>query len=250
LSVQNGTTSKVTRRMTKALALNIEPYRLWYEFLNRAKARGMKVSKDYVEWGDTNIGFRRWWTERGSSLITVVANGVDLANSQTLSNDNYYLFAIPKHLSPRQTRDEAEQLMKRLKAEHGQIKLIARWNLSQDAAPKLESYRSYLHALDCYDKLIKKAMAEGKTEKDVKLVEVLGALRLYYIKKHERYKGKGDFMPQRLTHGDGGHETDPSKIVVSDHSHPKVATQSINAVRDYLKKSNEILERVAKGSFP
>ena len=40
-------------------------------------------------------------------------------------------------------------------------------------------------------------------------------------------------------HGDGGHETDPSKIVVSDHSDPKVATESINAIREYLKKGEK-----------
>ena len=52
-----------TRRFPKASALNKEPYRLWFEFLKRAKARDMKVHKDYVEWGDTNMGFDRWWTE-------------------------------------------------------------------------------------------------------------------------------------------------------------------------------------------
>ena len=239
-----------TRRIPKGRSLNIEPYRLWYEFLNRAKARGMKVSKDYAEWGDTSVGFRRWWADRGSKLMSVVANGVDLATEATLNDDNYYLFAIPKHLSPRQTRDEAERLMKRLKAAHGQFKLNARWRLSEETAPKVESYRAYLHALDCYDKLVKQAIADSRTAKDVKLVDVLGALRLYYIKKHVRYKGEGDFMPQRLTHGDGGYETDPLKIIVSDHSNPKVATQSINAVRDYLKKGEEILNRVGKGSFP
>lgn len=238
------------RRLPKASPLNKEPYRQWYEFLKRAKARGMKVSRDYAEWGDTSMGFDRWWKSHGSKMFTIVSNGVDLATEATINDDNYYLFAIPKHLSPRQTRDEAEKLMKRLKAEHGQYKLNAKWRITEDAALKLESMRAYLHALDCHDKLIKKAIEEGKTAKDVKMVEVLAALRLYYIKKHERYKGKGDLMPQRLTHGDGGHETDPSKIIVSDHAHPKVATQSINAVREYLKKGNDILERVAKGVFP
>jgi hypothetical protein len=122
--------------------------------------------------------------------------------------------------------------------------------MTEDAAPKLESFRAYMHALDCHAKLVKQTLAEGKSEKDVRPVEVLGALRLYYIKKHERYKGKGDLMPHRLTHGDGGHVTDPTKIIVSDHSDPKVATQSINAVRDYLKKGEELLERVAQGCFP
>ena len=239
-----------TKRIPKALALKKEPYRLWYEYLKRANTRGMKVSKDYAEWGDTSIGFDRWWSSHGSKMFTIISNGVDLATEATVHNDNYYLFAIPKHLSARQTRDEAEKLMKRLKVEHGQHKLNARWRLSEDAAPKLDSYRAYLHALDCEMKLVDKAIAVGKTAKDVKFVEVLGALRLFYIKKHERYKGKGDAMPYRLMHGDGGYETDPTKIVVSDHAHPKVATQSINAVRDYLKKGNEILERVSRGQFP
>lgn len=238
------------RRLPKASPLNKEPYRQWYEFLKRAKARGMKVSKDYAEWGDTSMGFDRWWKSHGSKMFTIVSNGVDLATEATANDDNYYLFAIPKHLSPRQTRDEAEKLMKKLKAEHGQHKLDAKWRLTEHAAPKLESMRVYIHALDEHAKLVKKAIAAGKAGKDVKPVELLAALRLYYIKKHKRYMGKGDFMPQRLTHGDGGHETDPTKIIVSDHAHPKVATQSINAVREYLKKGNDILERVAKGVFP
>ena len=238
------------KRLAKASPLNKEPYRQWYEYLKRAKARGMNVSKDYAEWGDTSMGFERWWRSHGSKMFTIVSNGVDLATDATATDDNYYLFAIPKHLSPRQTRDEAEKLMKKLKSEHGQHKVSSKWRLTEDAAPKLESMRVYIHALDCHAKLVKQAVADGRTDKDVKLVEVLGALRQYYITKHDRYKGKGDFMPHRLTHGDGGRETDPTKIVVSDHSDPKVATQSINAVREYLKKGNEILERVSKGCFP
>ncbi len=234
----------------RSRALNKEPYRLWFEFLKRARSQGLEISRDYAEWGDTNISFRSWWTERGSKLVSVVARGVDLATAETLHDSNYYLFAIPKHLSPRQTREEAERLMKRLKAEHGQMKLNARWILSEDTSPKLESYRVYLHTLDCYDKVVKMALKDGRSRSDVKLVEVLASLRRYYIDKHHRYKGKGDLMPHRLTHGDGGYETDPSKIIISDHSNPRVATQSINAVRDYLKKGHAILERVAKGSFP
>ena len=239
-----------TTRYTKALALNKEPFRLWYEFLKRAKASGMKVSKDYKEWGDTSVSFNSWWTTHGSSLISVVANGVELANDATIGDENYYLFAIPKHLSPRQTRDEAEKLMKRLKDEHGQAKLNTRWQLTKGTAPKLEMYRAYLHALDCKAKLVKDALTNGGSEKDVQLVHVLAALRLYYINKGKRYKYKGDQMPQRITHGDGGHEVDPSKIVVSDHSNPKVATEAINGVRDYLIKGEEILKRVANGQFP
>lgn len=240
-----GSTQKLS-----ATSLKVEPYRLWFEYLKRAKARGMKISKSYCEWGDTDLSFKRWWDTHGRRIFTVVSNGVELANSVTLTDKNYYLFAIPKHLSPRQTRDSAERLMKKLKSADGNIMLTNKWRLSDDATLRLESYRTYLHTIDCYDKLISIAVREGRSHKDVQMVEVLAALRLYYIKKHQRYKGDGDFMPQRLTHGDGGYETDPTKIIVSDHANPKVATQSINAIRDYLKKGNELLERVSKGYFP
>jgi hypothetical protein len=236
-------------RNSKAIALSKEPFRLWYEFLKRAKAKGMKVHKDYAEWGDTSIGFDRWWTERGSELISVVKNGVELATDQTIDDENYYLFAIPKHLSARQTRVESENLMKRLKEKDGQVKLNSRWRITDGSSLRAESYRAYIHALDCRDKLVKRAIREGKTEKEVKAVHVLAALRLFYIKKHERYKGKGDLMPQRITHGDGGYETDASKIV-TDHSDPRVATDSINAVREYLKKAEATLQNVANGTFP
>lgn len=235
---------------SKTLALNKEPFRLWYEFLKRAKAKGMKVSKDYSEWGDTSVGFDKWWRERGANLVPVVANGVALASEDTLHDDNYYLFAIPKHLSARQTRVEAEHLMKKLKAEHGEKKLNTRWRLTDGAQPKYETIRAYLHAIDCKDKLIKQAVAAGKSADEVKVVDVLAALRLYYIEKHERYKGNGDAMPYRIMNGDGGYETDPSKIIVSDHSHPKVATGSINGVRDYLKRGEETMKAVAEGRFP
>jgi hypothetical protein len=236
-------------RYSKAIALSKEPFRLWYEFLKRANAKGMKVHKDYGEWGDTSVSFKRWWNERGSGLISVVANGVELATDQTKDDENYYLFAIPKHLSARQTRFESENLMKRLKAKDGQVKLNTRWRITEGSSPKAESYRAYIHALDCRDKLVKQAIREGKSEKDVKAIHVLAALRLYYIKKHDRYEGIGDLMPQRLTHGDGGYETDASKIV-TDHSDPRVATDSVNAVREYLKKAEATLQNVAKGFFP
>lgn len=236
-------------RYSKAIALSKEPFRLWYEFLKRAKAKGMKVHKDYAEWGDTSVSFNKWWEQHGSGLISVVANGVELATDQTIEDENYYLFAIPKHLSARQTRVEAEGLMKRLKAKDGQVKLNTRWRITEGSSLKAESYRAYIHALDCRDKLVKQAIRDGKSEKDVKAVLVLAALRLYYIKKNERYKGKGDLMPHRLTHGDRGYETDASKIV-TDQRDLKDATDSVNAVREYLKRAEATLQNVANGSFP
>jgi hypothetical protein len=56
-------------------------------------------------------------------------------------------------------------------------------------------------------------------------------------------------MPHRLTHGDRGYETDASKIV-TDQRDLKDATDSVNAVREYLKRAEATLENVSKGTFP
>ena len=235
--------------MAKNAVLRREQYRLWYEFLKRAKQRGMRVSKTYDEWGDTSIGFDRWWRDHGSKIISEVANGVHLATDESVANDNYYLIAIPKHISPRLARVQTDELMKSLKKQHGTPKL--KWQLTEGKMPHWELVRAYLHALDCQETLVKRAVASGGSAKDVKSKQVLAALREYYIKKSIRYKNVGDRAPMRIFHG--GRTTDPDLILndptqsTSDVSDPQDA---IAAVSDYLRKANKILLAVRDGRFP
>ena len=80
---------------------------------------------------------------------------------------------------------------------------------------------------------------------------MLAELRLYYINKHKRYKGKGDYIPFRLCHGGkASHETDPKKIIYNKPKNELDATQSVNAVKDYLKKAEIALKLVANGNPP
>ena len=235
--------------MAKNAVLRREQYRLWYEFLKRAKHQKLKVSRSYDEWGDTSIGFDRWWRDCGSKIISEVANGVHLATTASLDNDNYYLVAIPKHISPRLARVQTDQLMKELKKQHGTPRL--KWQLTEGKMPHWESVRAYLHALDCQDMLVKQAVASGGSAKDVKSKQVLAALREYYIKKSIRYKNVGDPAPMRIFHG--GRTTDPDLILneptqsTSDLSDPQDA---INAVSAYLRNANKILLAVKDGRFP
>lgn len=227
-----------------------QSYRVWFDYLNYAKSRGFKVAKDYEEWGDTSTTFTKWWDSVGASLSNTVANNVDLANTENRNNDNYYLFAIPKHLSARQVREQSEALIKALQAEHGKPTLQTKWRLSSDVTPKLEHYKSYLRAVQCRDELKDRKISEGLEDTKVEFVEVLAALRSLYQLKFRKYKEHADLLPHRLTHGDGGHETDPNKIIVSDHTDPRVATQAINGVREYMIKGDSTLENVIKGQFP
>ena len=55
-------------KYSKAVALSKEPFRLWYEFLKRAKANGLKVHKDYAE--NIVVGFARL----AGRSIGIVAN--------------------------------------------------------------------------------------------------------------------------------------------------------------------------------
>ena len=235
--------------MAKNAVLRREQYRLWYEFLKRAKHQKLKVSKSYDEWGDTSIGFDRWWRDCGSKIISEVANGVHVATAASQDNDNYYLVAIPKHISPRLARVQTEQLMKELKKQHGTHKF--KWQLTEGKMPHWQLVRAYLHALDCQHMLVKQALENGGSAKDVKSKHVLAALREYYIKKSIRYKNVGDPAPMRIFHG--GRTTDPDLILndptqrTSDLSDPQDA---INAVSDYLRKANKILLAVKDGRFP
>ena len=235
--------------MAKNAVLRKEQYRLWYEFLKRAKQRNMRVSKTYDEWGDTSMGFDRWWRDHGSKIVSEVVNGVHVATDDAKANDNYYLVAIPKHISPRLARVQTEQLMKELKKQHGTPKL--RWQLTEGKMPHWQLVRAYLHALDCQDMLVKQAMESGGSAKDVKSKHVLAALREYYIKKTARYKNVGDRAPLRIFHG--GRATDPDLILndptqsTSDVSDPQDA---INAVSAYLRNANKILLAVKDGRFP
>jgi hypothetical protein len=238
--------------MTKNLSTSKEPYRLWYEFLKRAKRQNMKVLKKYDEWGDVSIGFQRWWDSKGNTIFHVVANGVHIATDSTMSDANYHLVAIPKHFSPREARVQTEALMKSLKSEQGKAK--QKWQLSEGALPNLIAIRAYLHALDCQDQLIKESVANGGTAKDVKSVHVLCALRKYYIKKNERYKNakfRLDTMPIRIMHG--GMTTDPAKVMLGNLENPNDMTMpidAVNAVSQFLRKGNDILNSVCKGKFP
>ena len=178
-----------------------------------------------------------------------MANGVHVATAASLDNDNYYLVAIPKHISPRLARVQTDQLMKELKKQHGTHKF--KWQLTEGKMPHWQLVRAYLHALDCQDMLVKQAVASGGSAKDVKSKHVLAALREYYIKKSIRYKNVGDPAPMRIFHG--GRTTDPDLILndptqsASDVSDPQDA---INAVSAYLRNANKILLAVKDGRFP
>ena len=178
-----------------------------------------------------------------------MANGVHVATAASLDNDNYYLVAIPKHISPRLARVQTEQLMKELKKQHGTTRL--KWQLTDGKMPHWQLVRAYLHAFDCQDMLVKQAVASGGSAKDVKSKHVLAALREYYIKKSIRYKNVGDPAPMRIFHG--GRTTDPDLILndptqsTTDLSDPQDA---INAVSAYLRNANKILLAVKDGRFP
>jgi hypothetical protein len=216
-------------------------FQVWYEYLKYAKKCSLSVSSDYDEWGDTSVSFTRWWESVGLGL----AGGelVTVATAEHLQSEAHYVFAVPRHLSPRQARVQCEALVKKL---HNGIAPQApqlRWSIDPTVPIKLEFFRAYLRAMKSRDKLIRRGQSGSA-------VEILADLRGTYLEKFERYGESAELLPQRLMHGDGGRQTDPSLIVVGDQTQLNHAGPSVTAINDYLRKGEDTLQRVAMGKFP
>lgn len=218
-----------------------QTFRVWYEYLQYAKKCGLVVSSDYDEWGDTSVSFSSWWDRVGFEL----AGGglVTVATSEHLQSEAHYVFAVPRHLSPRQARVQCEALVKKL---HNGITPQApqsRWSIDPNVPLKLEFFRAYLRAIKSRDRLIRRGQSGSS-------VEILADLRGTYLDKRERYGESAEQIPQRLRSGDGGFVRDSELIIVGELANPLDATPSVIAIPVYLRHGERILKGVADGKFP
>lgn len=97
-------------------ALQVEPYRLWFEFLKHA-AKDSSVTIDrafYADWGDyESMSFTLWWKQHWRSLFSVAIGvrevGKDERAERTTTND--LVLAIPLHQDRKVTLRQIEQLL-------------------------------------------------------------------------------------------------------------------------------------------
>lgn len=244
-------------------AQQIEPYRLWFEFLKLAKKDpSIKIKASiYRSWGNIeDADFRIWWEDNWRKLFAVDI-GVSLFNPETdLSNlkDRELIVRIPLYQDSKRSISQISELLKangaseRLKdMADGQFRL----RVGEEGHPStrflrnlpkvrllLNIYRFWLSHPDLSDKerLEQTAIsyfewADGwnKKIKDKKwkrsLIDVPYALSVYvqYLKSRGSKKKISLYGSE---HGD-----------VSDHR---------RQVARYIRKSRQIAENVAEGQFP
>lgn len=221
-----------------------EAIRLWFECLKRADVKGMRINrKHYKAWGDWQTQkFEKWWVEVGQQLF--VRNAVSLA-VEADSNMDSLTVAIPKSHTPTQAANELRQLLLKHYKEIGhKPKLERSYQLTEGTELKVANVRAYLHTYD-----INEELAKSKTNGKVTSTELLEAVRLFYFKRTEKWKGKKrkvDGIPTALINGMSVNPISGKRLAMesSDNS------GALRAIRRYLTLADRLIANAAKGDWP
>lgn len=113
-------------------ALQVEPYRLWFEFLKLAEQDGeLTVDKTiYSAWGDyRSSDFKKWWKTYWRSLFATSIGTFEITDSIPSATARLNV-SLPLNQDPTQTLNQVRQLLKdrgagqKLKSmRHGQFEL-------------------------------------------------------------------------------------------------------------------------------
>ena len=244
-------------------AHQIEPYRLWFEFLKLAKRdSSLKIKASiYRSWGNIEeVDFRIWWEQNWRKLFAVDI-GVSLFNPEADSarqKDRELIVRIPLYQDPKRSLSQISELLKangaseRLKdMAEGQFRLqvgneghpstrflrnlpkvrlllnIYRFWLSHEGIGEKERLErtaiSYFEWADGWNKKVR----EKKWNRS--LIDVPYALSVYV----QYLKSRGDRKKVKLYESQLGD--------VSDHR---------RQVARYIRKARQIAGNVAEGRFP
>jgi hypothetical protein len=97
-------------------ARQVEPYRLWFEFLKLAASDPQQtVNYDhYAEWGDfQNMSFNEWWSgERWRNLFAIDAGVRVIEDSEDFNNDKTAIYVrLPLSKDPKETIKDVIELL-------------------------------------------------------------------------------------------------------------------------------------------
>ena len=221
-----------------------EAIRLWYECLKRAHAAKLKINRRYYSgWGDwQTLPFEKWWPLIGSQLF--VRNKVELVEEISDAADAVHI-RIPKSHTATQAANEVRRLLlAHYKATGHAPKLERSYALTEGKELKVVNVRAYLHTYDIYQQLL----AESETGK-VTSTELLNAVRIFYLKRTEKWKGsrrRVDGLPTALINGMAVNPVTGKRMAMeaSDNS------GALRAVRRYLTVAEKLIANAAKGDWP
>ena len=97
-------------------ALQVEPYRLWFEFLKLATTdKSLKVAHaKYQAWGDyQSMDFKRWWRLNWRTLFATGIGVHELSDGAKAKSDNTRLIlSIPVNQAPARTLTQIREILK------------------------------------------------------------------------------------------------------------------------------------------
>jgi hypothetical protein len=221
-----------------------EAIRLWYECLKRAQAAELKIKRRYYSgWGDwQTLPFEKWWPLVGNQLF--VRNKVELVEELSDASDAVYI-RIPKSHTATQAANEVRRLLLAHYKAIGQTpKLERSYALTEGKELKVVNVRAYLHTYDIYQQLL----ARSETGK-VTSTELLNAVRLFYLKRTEKWRGskrRVDGLPTALINGMAINPVTGKRMAMeaSDNS------GALRAVRRYLTVAEHLIANAATGDWP
>ncbi len=218
-----------------------ETYRLWYEYLDRARCRlDLTINTDYYRvWNlRENEQFYKWW-ERTGQNVTVDKNKIPAVvinpdNINTISPSTHINIAIPFNL----TATEAGELVRKLLLSNNfkRQSIIDYPEIRKGAEIRHLSLRSYLICYDCYQAML------HNTSK-VSYIELLKYVRRAYSLQYKLGKKLKDRLPSTLC----GIGPDPKSF---EHVSTKDDSQALATLRRYIIKADQIIRSVAEGHFP
>lgn len=226
-----------------------EAIRLWFECLRRANAAKLKVnSRYYKDWGDWKTQkFEQWWPLIGKSLFG--RSSVELMDSNQAAehkDDKQSLVVrIPKSHTPTQAANEVRSLLlAHYKAIGHTPKLERGYALTEGKELKVVNVRAYLHTYDIHKELCVQSEA-GK----VTSTELLQAVRVFYLKRTEKWKSskrRVDGLPTALINGMAVNPVTGDRLAMqaSDNS------GALRAVRRYLTVAERLIANAATGDWP
>jgi len=242
-------------------AQQVEPYRLWFEFLKLAYTdQNLSIDEKYYRrWGDVaNTNFKKWWSLHWRELFAVDI-GVRLASSREKSDSEAVIVRIPLYQDPKRSMAQVAKLLEEQGASQklrdmveGEFQLTVGQgdelihpstrflrNLSK-VRLLLHIYRFWLMYPDADDRrrLEKTAISyfqwADKWNRQVRerkwdrpRIEIPGAIRkyVYYLEKRGPRRGMSIYE-----HGD-----------VSDER---------RQIARYIRKARRLAANVAEGRFP
>lgn len=221
-----------------------EAIRLWFECLKRADAKGLKINHAYYKgWGDWKSSkFEKWWIDVGQRLF--VRNAVSFPEDAD-SKVSSLLVCVPLSHTPTQAADELRKLLLCHYERVGhRPKLERSYELTEGKELKVANVRAYLHTYDINEKLIK-----GSSKGKVTSTELLGGVRMFYLMRTEKWKGKRrsvDAIPTALLNGLDVNPINGKRLAMeaSDNS------GALRAIKRYLTLAERLIANAAKGDWP